>query len=260
MELRCNLVIDDGLALKGDRIVIPQSLKKEVLEAIYACHQGESKCLLLARESVYWPGTTNDVRDMVQTCEVCSRHQSASSKLPIMQPDMRTGPSEKIRHIWVQQREIPDDCRLLLQIFHCKEAATCGSADSLQQVHRKYRQNLECQLPSWQISARHIPAKSLRRNAEAWTPSPTVRHTTIKQIVWQKERLATVKQLWRKSLEDGQSKETALWMYRITPLDDNLPSPYELLNELWISTKKQDPPFQNAREQLNQNILKTTII
>ena len=27
----------------------------------------------------------------------------------------------------------------------------------------------------------------------------------------------------------GQSKETALWMYRITPLDDNLPSPYELL-------------------------------
>ena len=41
--------------------------------------------------------------------------------------------------------------------------------------------------------------------------------------------IGTVKQLWRKSIEDGQSKETALWMYRITPLDDNLPSPYELL-------------------------------
>ena len=27
----------------------------------------------------------------------------------------------------------------------------------------------------------------------------------------------------------GQSKETALWMYRIAPLDGNLPSPYELL-------------------------------
>ena len=56
----------------------------------------------------------------------------------------------------------------------------------------------------------------------------------------------TVKQLWRKSLEDGQSKETALWMYRITPLDDNLPSPYELL-----FNKNRDPSFQDAREQLN---------
>ena len=33
-NFRCDLVIDDGLVLKGDRIVIPQSLKKEILEAI----------------------------------------------------------------------------------------------------------------------------------------------------------------------------------------------------------------------------------
>ena len=41
--------------------------------------------------------------------------------------------------------------------------------------------------------------------------------------------IGTVKQLWRKSIEDDQSKETALWVDRITPLDDNLPSPYESL-------------------------------
>ena len=90
------LVIENGLVLKGDRIVIPQSLKKEVLEAINTGHQGKTKCLLLARESVFWPGITNDVPDMVQKCEVCSRHQPAPSKLPIMQPDMPTGPWEKI--------------------------------------------------------------------------------------------------------------------------------------------------------------------
>ena len=95
-NFRCDLVIDDGLVLKGDRIVIPQSLKKEVLEAIHTGHQGKTKCLLLARKSVFWPGITNDVRDMVQKCEVCSRHQPAISKLPIMQPDMPTGPWEKI--------------------------------------------------------------------------------------------------------------------------------------------------------------------
>ena len=118
-NFRCDLVIDDGLVLKGDRIVIPQSLKKEVLEAIHTGHQGKTKCVLLERESVFWPGITNDVRDMVQRCEVCSRHQPAPSKLPIMQPNMPTGPWEKIG----------------TDIF---EYARYESTDSLQQVHLKY--------------------------------------------------------------------------------------------------------------------------
>ena len=35
------------------------------------------------------------------------------------------------RHIWVRQRETPDDCRLLLQIFRCEETARNESTDSL---------------------------------------------------------------------------------------------------------------------------------
>ena len=37
------------------------------------------------------------------------------------------------------------------------------------------------------------------------------------------------KPLWRKATEDQRNLDTALWMHRITPLDDHLPSPYELL-------------------------------
>ena len=53
---RCDLVIEDGLILKGDRIIIPEPLRGQVLEALHTGHQGETKCLLLARESVFWPG------------------------------------------------------------------------------------------------------------------------------------------------------------------------------------------------------------
>ena len=74
-----------------------EAVPEEVLEAIYTGHQDKIKCLLLARESVFWQGITNDVRDMVHKCEVCSKHKPAPSKLPIMQPDMPTGPWEKIR-------------------------------------------------------------------------------------------------------------------------------------------------------------------
>ena len=41
--------------------------------------------------------------------------------------------------------------------------------------------------------------------------------------------VGTTKALWKKAAENNQCPETALWMYRITPLDDHLPSPYELL-------------------------------
>ena len=41
--------------------------------------------------------------------------------------------------------------------------------------------------------------------------------------------IGTLKHLWKKSEQDGQAITTALFMYRTTPLSDDLPSPYELL-------------------------------
>ena len=41
--------------------------------------------------------------------------------------------------------------------------------------------------------------------------------------------IGIVKSLWRKEGLSGKSKSTALWMHRITPIDSNTPSPYELL-------------------------------
>ncbi|XP_044167190.1 uncharacterized protein K02A2.6-like [Acropora millepora] len=41
--------------------------------------------------------------------------------------------------------------------------------------------------------------------------------------------VGTTKSLWKKAVANKQCPDTALWMYRITPLDKDLPSPYELL-------------------------------
>ena len=38
---RCDLVIEDGLILKGDRIIIPETLRSQVLEALHTGHQGK---------------------------------------------------------------------------------------------------------------------------------------------------------------------------------------------------------------------------
>ena len=41
--------------------IMPEAHRGQVLKAIYTGHQRETKYLLLARESVFWPGITNNI-------------------------------------------------------------------------------------------------------------------------------------------------------------------------------------------------------
>ena len=46
-------VIEDSLILKGDRLLIPEALRSQVLAAVRTGHQGGTRCLVLARETVF---------------------------------------------------------------------------------------------------------------------------------------------------------------------------------------------------------------
>ena len=83
-NFRCDLMLEDGLVLKGSRIVILPSVRNQVLQAIHLGHQGENKCILRAIESVFWPGISTDIRQMVKNCDLCNKHQPAQLKLPII--------------------------------------------------------------------------------------------------------------------------------------------------------------------------------
>ena len=41
--------------------------------------------------------------------------------------------------------------------------------------------------------------------------------------------MGTCKSLWKKAVEGSKCPYIALWMYRVTPLDNHMPSPFELL-------------------------------
>ena len=50
---RDELTIEDELILKGDRIIIPPSLRQEMFQIIHQGHLGQEKCLLRARTCVF---------------------------------------------------------------------------------------------------------------------------------------------------------------------------------------------------------------
>ena len=52
---REDLSMENGLITKGARLVIPSTLRRKVLEQIHEGHLGIEKCMLKARDSVFWP-------------------------------------------------------------------------------------------------------------------------------------------------------------------------------------------------------------
>ena len=52
-QIRDELVVQDGLILRGDRVVIPKALRTEMIEDLHAPHQGTESSLRRTRESIY---------------------------------------------------------------------------------------------------------------------------------------------------------------------------------------------------------------
>ena len=67
-NFRDELSVKDGLVTKSSRLLIPSTLRWKTLEQIHEGHQGIEKCKLKARESVFWPGISDDIWEAVEKC------------------------------------------------------------------------------------------------------------------------------------------------------------------------------------------------
>ena len=63
---------------KGARLLIPSTLRKKVSEQIHDGHLGIEKCMLKVRESVFWPGISNDIHETVEKCGICQASSKAA--------------------------------------------------------------------------------------------------------------------------------------------------------------------------------------
>ena len=58
---------------------MPKDIWHEVLKTIHSGYKGELKCILLAREYVFWPGISNDIRQIVKDCHLSQLSQCCQS-------------------------------------------------------------------------------------------------------------------------------------------------------------------------------------
>ena len=72
---RAHLTVVQNVLLKDTRIVIPSSMRLEVLDKIHDAHMGINKCHERAKQAVWWPGLSKQIQDMVENCQTCLKHK-----------------------------------------------------------------------------------------------------------------------------------------------------------------------------------------
>jgi hypothetical protein len=92
---RDEMVIADGLILKGMRIVVPTSLREEMLAKIHTGHLGMEKCKRRARAVMFWPKMNSEIDHLVRNCSVCLRYKPAQQPEPLHPHPIPTRPFEK---------------------------------------------------------------------------------------------------------------------------------------------------------------------
>lgn len=93
---RDELTVQDGIVLRGERIVIPQSLRLEMKTKVHAGHQGINSCLRRARNLIFWPGMSADIRTFIESCETCATHSFRQPEQPLQMHEVPEHPWQKV--------------------------------------------------------------------------------------------------------------------------------------------------------------------
>ena len=83
-KLKDSLSVVDGVPMYGRRVIVPKSLRREVLEVLHSAHQCPVKMNDRAKHSVYWSGITSDIENMRRACSYCNRNSPSQAMMPPM--------------------------------------------------------------------------------------------------------------------------------------------------------------------------------
>lgn len=231
-SFRDELSVEDGVILKGERIVIPVSAQKHILQKLHTGHQGIEKTILRAKDCVYWPNVNKDIEQLVRECPVCQKYQKNPPPEPLLQHEVPTRPWHTVG----------------TDLFHLEGKTYLIIADYYSKFPFIRRMPQPCTSQAVvnatkELFAEHgIPAKVISDNGghfsstnyEEFATSWSFKHITSsphypRSNGFVERTIQTVKNTLKKAQESGYDTNMALLCIRSTPVDSIIPSPAELL-------------------------------
>ncbi|MCP3661906.1 MAG: hypothetical protein GY696_05315 [Gammaproteobacteria bacterium] len=98
-QIQHELYIVDGCLLRdGDRIIIPRTLIKRVVQLAHEAHPGMTKTKQRIRELYWWPGINKAVEDLIRGCSSCQKSDKSAVvlKAPIQAVEYPARPMGKV--------------------------------------------------------------------------------------------------------------------------------------------------------------------
>lgn len=233
------ITVIDGLLYRGYRLIIPDSLKHEMLAKLHEAHLGIVKTKQRAREIIYWPLMNQDIENMIRQCSVCNKYRNANCAEPLMSHDIPSRPWAKVG---VDLFEFKGREYLLCVDYFSKypEIALLQNMSSEATVTALKSIFARHGIPSEVISDNgpQFASHTFHKFAEEWNFTHSTSSPKYPKSNGQAERcVQTVKNLFRKTEDSHGEIYIALLEYRASPIDVINLSPAQLLFNRQLRTK-----------------------
>ena len=211
-NVRDELTVQGHLIFKGQRLVIPLQMRKEMMKLIYAAHGGVGGCVRRARETLYWPRMSTEIKDYISKCDTCLSHRDMPSKEPLQQHEFAARPWSKVSAdlCQLQGRTLLVVCDYYsnyIEVDRINKVDTAGVTKALRPMFARY------DIPETLMTDNgpQFDSAEFAMFAKKWgfkhdTSSPRYPQSNGKA----ENAVKTIKRLFTKCQETGQSEYLAL--------------------------------------------------
>ncbi|XP_014663369.1 PREDICTED: uncharacterized protein K02A2.6-like [Priapulus caudatus] len=224
---RDELGMSNGVIFKGRQVIVPQSMRTDILQQLHSGHQGIEKMRLLARQSVYWPNINRNIDELVRKCKQCQEHIPQQRREPLLPHEIPITPWTKIG---IDLFELDRVQYLIMVYYHSKfpvvhrlaSTTSAGVANAITGIFSLLGSPTEVMSDN----GPQFVGAAFQQMCKEWGITHTTSSPRYPQSNGLVERMVqTVKGIIRKTQATGESSAAALLNLRSTPIDAHLPSP-----------------------------------
>lgn len=263
---RADLSTRNGIVYRNDRILVPASIRPEVLRRLHASHSGIESTTKLARDTVFWPGINRDIKESIQNCDICIKYSPNQQHQSMQTHQIPCFPFQKVsmdlcelqiggkKHVYLITVDHYSD---FIEVDELQRDATASA------IVQKCRQNFARYGTPMYVTTDGGPqfdSEDFRRFAESWE----FRHTMSAPYHQQgngkaESAVKIVKRLLKKSAETKSDFWQSLQQWRNVPNNCGSSPAQRVFSRrtrfnVPMAEEKFEPKVQEGvKEQIKQN-------
>ena len=229
---RDELSIEDGMIVKGERILIPETVRESILKNLHTGHLGIVKTQLRARRDVFWPNMNQAIERMCKACEVCQEKQRTQTAEPLLPTEIPSGPW---KILGTDLFQIGDRHFLLIADYYSKFpiVAEVSSTSTSLEISNQFRHYIGLFGIPDVVRSDNGPQyigkafSELQKECEFEHITSSPRYPKANGFA--ERQVGIVKPIIEKCMKTGEDYNYGLLRWRTTPLSAKIDSPSSLL-------------------------------